>query len=163
MLHVIFVLLVLLYINVIEACFVSSLGSEALQIEINPGVTATIGDTNVELWCSYFKDSGDYIYYIDMEARNKTSEEYLQIAKFYQPELNREAILTGQYLTGRVSLTNPTDESNKAILTFNKIQCVDATDYNCSISYETNGTTRPIQTISTSITVTSKLFKYLKI
>jgi hypothetical protein len=33
--HVIFVLLVLLYINVIEAYFVSSLESEALQIEIN--------------------------------------------------------------------------------------------------------------------------------
>ena len=44
--HVIFVLLVLLYINVIEAYFVSSLGSEALQIKINTNVTATIGDTN---------------------------------------------------------------------------------------------------------------------
>jgi hypothetical protein len=56
MLHVIFVLLVLLYINVIEEYFVSSLGSEALQIKINTNVTATIGDTNVELWCSYIKD-----------------------------------------------------------------------------------------------------------
>ena len=156
MLHVIFVLLVLLYINVIEACFVSSLGSEALQIEINPGVTATIGNTNVELWCSYFKDSGDYIYFIEMKARNKTSEEYLEIAKFYQPELKREAILTGKYLTGRVSLTNPTDESNKAILTFNKIQCVDDTDYICSISYDTNGIIHTKYTSFTSITVTSK-------
>jgi hypothetical protein len=87
MLHVIFVLLVLLYINVIEAYFVSSLGSEALQIKINTNVTATIGDTNVELWCSYIKDGGDHIYYIKMEARNKSSEEYLQRATFYQPEL----------------------------------------------------------------------------
>ena len=87
MLHVIFVLLVLLYINVIEAYFVSSLGSEALQIKINTNVTATIGDTNVELWCSYIKDGGDYIYYIKMEARNKSSEEYLQRATFYPPEL----------------------------------------------------------------------------
>jgi hypothetical protein len=87
MLQVIFVLLVLLYINVIEAYFVSSLGSEALQIKINKNVTATIEDTNVELWCSYIKDGGDYIYYIKMEARNKTSEEYLQIATFYPPEL----------------------------------------------------------------------------
>jgi hypothetical protein len=87
MLHVIFVLLVLLYINIIEEYFVSSLGSEALQIKINTNVTATIGDTNVELWCSYIKDGGDHIYYIKMEARNKTSEEYLQKATFYQPEL----------------------------------------------------------------------------
>ena len=65
----------------------SSLGSEALQIKINTNVTATIGDTNVELWCSYIKDGGDYIYYIKMEARNETSEEYLLIATFYQPEL----------------------------------------------------------------------------
>ena len=76
-LHVIFVLLVLLYINVIEAYFVSSLGSEALQIKINTNVTATIGDTNVELWCSYTKDVGENFFYIKMEARNKTSEEYL--------------------------------------------------------------------------------------
>jgi hypothetical protein len=40
---------------------VSSLGSEALQIKINTNVAATIGDTNVELWCSYIKDGGDYI------------------------------------------------------------------------------------------------------
>jgi hypothetical protein len=58
MLHVIFVLLVFLYINVIEAYFVSSLGSEALQTKINTNVAATIGDTNVELWCSYIKDGG---------------------------------------------------------------------------------------------------------
>ena len=85
--HVIFVLLVLLYINVIEEYFVSSLGSEALQIQINTNVTATIGDRNVELWCSYIKDGEDYISNIKMKARNKTSEEYLQRATFYPPEL----------------------------------------------------------------------------
>jgi hypothetical protein len=91
---------------------VSSLGSEALQIKINTNVKATIGDTNVELWCSYIKDDGDHIHYIQMEARNKTSEEYLQIAIFYPPERNSDAVLTGKYLTGRVSLTNPSDESD---------------------------------------------------
>ena len=77
MLHVIFVLLVFLYINVIEAYFVSSLGSEALQTKINTNVAATIGDTNVELLGSYIKDGGEYIFYIKLKARNKTSEEYL--------------------------------------------------------------------------------------
>ena len=156
MLHVIVVLLVLSYINVIEAYVVSSLGSEALQIKINTNVAATIGDTHVELWCSYIKDGGDYIYYIKMEARNKTSEKYLQIASFY-PLSNREAELTVEYLTGRVSLTSPTDQSSKAILTFNKIQCVDDTDYICGISYDTNGIGGTTEyTSSTSITVTSK-------
>ena len=156
MLHVIFVLLVLLYINVIEAYCVSSLGSEALQIKINTNVTATIGDTNVELWCSYTKDVGENFFYIKMEARNKTSEETLQIATCYPPEFNREADMTGKYLTGRVSLTNPTNESRRAILTFNKIQCVDDTDYICSISYDTNGNVQKKYTSSTSITATSK-------
>ena len=156
MLHVIFVLLVLLYINVIEAYFVSSLGSEALQIEINTNVTAAIGDTNVELWCSYIKDGGDTIYYIKMEARNKTSEKYVHLATFYPPGNNKEAVLKGEYLTGRVSLTNPTDESSEAILTFNKIQCVDDTHYNCSISYDINGMNPTKYTNFTSITVTSK-------
>ena len=153
MLHVIFVLLVLLYINVIEEYVVSSLGSEALQIKINTNVTATIGDTNVELWCSYIKDGGDHIFYMNMQARNKTSEEYFQIVAFYPPESKSE--LTGEYLTGRVSLTNPTDESSKAILTFNKIQCVDDTDYICSITYR-NVIIHMKYTSSTSITVTSK-------
>ena len=151
MLHVIFVLLVLLYINVIEAYFVSSLGSEALQIKINTNVTATIGDTNVELWCSYTKDVGEYINYIKMEARNKSNEEYLQIARFYLLESNRAYILIGEYLTGRVSLTSPSDDSSKAILTFNKIQCVDDTDYRCVISYDRNGFSTMKYTSSSSI------------
>jgi hypothetical protein len=135
---------------------VSSLGSEALQIKINTNVTATIGDTNVELWCSYIKDDVDYIYHIKMEARNKTSEEYLQIATFYPPGIIHDAVLTGKYLTGRVYLTNPSDESDEAILTFNQIQCVDDTDYICSISYDTNGIIHKKQPISTNITVTRK-------
>ena len=155
-LHVIFVLLVLLYINVIEEYFVSSLGSEAIQIKINTNVTAIIGGTNVELWCSYIKDDGDHIHYIQMEARNKTSGEYLQIATFFPPDSKRQAILTGVYLTGRVSLTSPTDELSEAILTFNKIKCVDDTDYICSTSYDTNGPNDIKYTSSTNITVTSK-------
>jgi hypothetical protein len=135
---------------------VSSLGSEALQIKINTNVTATIGNTDVELWCSYMKDDDENIYYIKMDARNKTSDEYVQIARFY-PLSNREADLMVEYLTGRVSLTSPTDQSNKAILTFNKIQCVDDTDYICGISYDTNGVGGTTEyTSSTSITVTSK-------
>ena len=156
MLHVIFVLLVLLHINVIEAYFVSSLGSEALQIEINTNVTATIGDTNVKLRCSYIKDGGEHIFNIKMKARNKASGEYLMIATFYPAEYNIEAVLKGEYLTGRVSLTNPSDESSEAILTFNKIQCVDDTDYICNISYDRNGDTHTIFSSSTSIIVTSK-------
>ena len=50
----------------------SSLGSEALQIKINTNVKATIGDTNVELWCSYIKDDVDldYIYLEIKQVRN---------------------------------------------------------------------------------------------
>jgi hypothetical protein len=40
------------------------------------------------LWCSYIKDGIEKIFYIKIEARNKTSEEYLQIAAFYPPENN---------------------------------------------------------------------------
>jgi hypothetical protein len=98
-----------------------------------------------------------------MQARNKTSEENLQIATFYPLESNSEADLAVKYLTGRVFLTNPTNESSKATLTFNKIQCVDDTDYICVILHRTNIIIYTEYTSSTSITVTSKLFKYLKI
>jgi hypothetical protein len=135
---------------------VSSLGSKALQIKINTNVTATIGDSNVELWCSYIKDGGENLFYIQMEVKNKTSEGDLKIATFYPPGGNSEADLAGEYLTGRVSLTNPTDESRKAILTFNKIQCVDDNDYICSILYHINGNVKKKYSSYTSITVTSK-------
>jgi hypothetical protein len=71
MLHVIFVLLVFLYINVIEAYFVSSLGSEALQTKINTNVTDTIGDTHVELWCSYIKDGGSTFFILRWKLKIK--------------------------------------------------------------------------------------------
>jgi hypothetical protein len=32
-----------------------------------------------------------------MEARNKTSEEYVHLATFYPPERNGDAVLTGHY------------------------------------------------------------------
>jgi hypothetical protein len=135
---------------------VSSPGSEALQIQINTNVAATIGDTNVELWCSYIKDDGEYIHFINMEARNKTSEKNIHLATFFPPEIKRQAVLTAEYLTGRVNLTSPTEESSEAILTFNKIQCVDDTDYISSISYDTNGKAPTTHSSYTSITVTSK-------
>jgi hypothetical protein len=71
-----------------------------------------------------------------MEARNKASEKNIHLATFFPPERMNQAVLTAEYLTGRVNLTSPTEESSKAILTFNKIQCVDDTDYICIISYD---------------------------
>ena len=86
-----------------------------------------------------------------MEARNQTSEEYVHIARFYPLESNSDAVLKVEYLTGRVSLTNPTDESSKAILTFNKIQCVDDNEYICGITYESNEVTHNKYTSSTLV------------
>jgi hypothetical protein len=65
-------------------------------------------------------------------------------------------MLAAEYLTGRVNLTSPTEESSEAILTFNKIQCVDDTDYICIISYDRNGKPPTTHSSYTSITVTSK-------
>jgi hypothetical protein len=73
-----------------------------------------------------------------------TSDEYL----------SKSYILSTR--TACVSLTNHSDESDEAILTFNKIQCVDDTDYICGISYDTNGIIHKKQTISTNITVKRK-------
>jgi hypothetical protein len=67
-----------------------------------------------------------------------------------------QAVLAAEYLTGRVNLTSPTEESSEAILTFNKIQCVDDTEYICIISYDTNGNPPTTHSSYTSITVTSK-------
>ena len=58
--------------------------------------------------------------------------------------------------TADVSLTNPSGESDEAILTFNKIQCVDDNDYICSISYHINGNVKETYSSYTNITVTSK-------
>jgi hypothetical protein len=62
------------------------------------------------------------------------------------------------FIHQNLSLTNPSDESDEAILTCNQIQCVDGTDYICSISYDTNGIIHKKQPIS--INSNLSIYKY---
>jgi hypothetical protein len=81
---------------------VSSLGSEALQIKINTNVTATIGDTNVELWCSYIKDVGDYISNIKMYNNTSKTSITCNMSELHQRNLCLCLLLFGGRKRGAV-------------------------------------------------------------
>ncbi|VDI11395.1 Hypothetical predicted protein [Mytilus galloprovincialis] len=72
-------------------------------------------------------------------AFNKSSTTFEPIATYIQdktPLLNTQ----GQYLKGRVTLTPITQSSAKAVMTFDKLMCIDDTFYQCSAYYlDTSG------------------------
>ncbi|VDI55758.1 cell adhesion molecule 3 [Mytilus galloprovincialis] len=133
-------------------------GVNALQVSMNSDITAAIGDTDVELTCQFTTENDDFVNLIYLTARNKTTDSFYRIVTFYPPHRNKEASLStgGEYLSGRVSLTNPTSDTSAAIMSYkNPVQCEDDTDYRCDIHYDNNGELETMQSDPTTITITS--------
>ncbi|XP_076072775.1 uncharacterized protein LOC143044601 [Mytilus galloprovincialis] len=133
-------------------------GLNALQVNMNSDITAAIGDTDVELTCQFTTENDDFVNLIYLTARNKTTDSFYRIVTFYPPHRNKDASLStgGEYLTGRVSLTNPSDSLSVAIMSYkNPVQCEDDTDYRCDIHYDNNGQLNTMQSDPTTVTITS--------
>ncbi|CAC5399303.1 unnamed protein product [Mytilus coruscus] len=63
----------------------------------------------------------------------------------YNPDQTPNLTTNGQYLKGRVTLTPITQSSIKAVMTFNKLMCIDETFYKCQVVYQdSSGTHFPI-------------------
>lgn len=67
-------------------------------------------------------------------AFKKSSTTFEQIAT-YIPDKTPLLNTQGQYLKGRVTLTPITQSSTKAIMTFDKLMCIDDTFYQCRAYY----------------------------
>ncbi|CAC5394413.1 unnamed protein product [Mytilus coruscus] len=124
---------------------------------MNSHITAGIGDSDVELRCQFTTENDDFVNLIHLTARNKTTDSFYRIVTFYPPHRNKLPSLStsGQYLSGRVSLTNPTGSLNVAIMSYNSVQCEDDTDYGCDVYYDNNGQLNTMQSDPTTITITS--------
>lgn len=98
-----------------------------------------LGYNGTELECHYIQERLLEVLYVSFVTFNRSSNFFETIATYRQdttPQLNTQ----GQYLNGRVTLTPLTKLSAKAVMTFNKLMCIDDTFYRCRVIYfDTNG------------------------
>ncbi|CAG2232323.1 unnamed protein product [Mytilus edulis] len=108
-----------------------------VKVSINQNITGLIGNNNTSLTCVFIKEANKRLTGIEVIAKNKTEDfkDGKPIAIFVP---NKPAILHlyGQYLTGRVTLTNITSTSTNATLTFKELKCDDERDYLCKYTYK---------------------------
>lgn len=136
--------------------------SITVQIQATPS-EGILGPSSVQLRCSYTAVTGEFVTGVNIQA--KISGQYKNIAIFYTPSLPINATLTadGNYLTNRVTLTNPTAAlSTSALIQFSDIACEDENEYMCVVAYAgpTGSTTANsgIANISVKGKTTSNLF-----
>ncbi|XP_076105873.1 uncharacterized protein LOC143074208 [Mytilus galloprovincialis] len=108
----------------------------AVEISINQNITGLVGNNDTHLTCSFIKDIKIRVINVAIIAKNKNdvSPKKKQVAIF-QPD--KVAVLppSGDYLSGRVTLTNITKVSTTATLRFDNLQCEDEKDYMCILYY----------------------------
>ncbi|CAC5388060.1 unnamed protein product [Mytilus coruscus] len=100
---------------------------------INKGNKAgLLGDNGTETECSYTQENIILQLSESFMAFNKSSSTFETIAT-YIPDQTPLLNTKGQYLKGRVTLTTIIQLSTKAVMTFNKLMCIDGTFYKCRV------------------------------
>lgn len=106
-------------------------------VSINQNITGILGSTETQLTCSLFNESAIRILSVQIIAKNITEsfDDVKRPIAIFRPE--RAALLhpSGEYLSGRVTLTNITTASTNATITFHKLECTDEKDYMCEYYY----------------------------
>lgn len=116
-------------------------GVHTVSFEINGSKGGLLGENGTEIECSYTQKNIKQIYFVSFNAFNRKSRSFQEIA-IYSAGGNPELTPVGQYLKGRVTLTQLL---TKAVMTFNKLMCIDDTFYKCKMSYRNvNGTQEQI-------------------
>lgn len=113
-----------------------SLNILAVNISINQNITGIVCKNGTDLTCSFIKDNNQSFVNVAIIARNKNGI-FLKNEPVAIFPPNKVAILppSGDYLSGRVTLTNITKVSTNATMTFHNLQCGDETDYMCTFNY----------------------------
>ncbi|CAG2206803.1 unnamed protein product [Mytilus edulis] len=98
---------------------------------MNQNTTGLLGSNNTHLTCSFFLEKDEQILSVQFNAKNITEDfDDGYIIATFKPE---KAART--YLSDRVTLTNMTNTSTNATLTFNELKFTDEKDYKCKIFY----------------------------
>lgn len=108
------------------------------KVFITQNITGLIGNNDTQMTCSCISEAGEQISIVQIYGKNKTQEfddinKPIAIFIPYQPGKLHSS---GNYLKGRVTLTNITTMSTNATITFNELKCEDEKDYMCKCSYE---------------------------
>ncbi|XP_063416659.1 nectin-1-like [Mytilus trossulus] len=114
---------------------INGVESISVQIQATPS-EGILGQTTLQLRCSYTTVTGEIVTGVNIQA--KINGQFSNIAIFYTPNVPINATLTndGNYLSNRVTLTNPTDSlTNSAFIQFSQIECEDEKEYMCQVAY----------------------------
>ncbi|CAC5386238.1 unnamed protein product [Mytilus coruscus] len=103
---------------------------------MNQNITGLLGNTDTNLTCAFFIEKGEKIISVQIIVKNITEDfgDKNPIAIF-KPEEAAKVHTSGNYLLGRVTLTNITATSTNASMTFNELKCIDEKDYMCQLYY----------------------------
>lgn len=138
-------------------------GVHTIVVAIKESKTGLPAENGTEIECLYKLEDNSHVLIVFIEAFNRSSSIFNQIAT-YRPEKISRFPPTGQYLKERVTLTNITKSSKKAVLTFSKLMCIDDTVYKCQVKYVDSMSSfinQPSNNIS--ITVKGNIFNFIVI
>ncbi|XP_063439479.1 uncharacterized protein LOC134720850 [Mytilus trossulus] len=122
---------------------INGVESIGIQLQATPS-EGILGPTSVQLKCSFTTVTGEFVTGLNIKAKSKTDGQFKTIARFNTPTVPLNASLTpdGNYLTDRVTLTNPTSSLFFALIQFSELACEDETEYMCQVAYiGTSGST----------------------
>lgn len=95
-----------------------------------------LGNKDNHLTCSFILEKGEQIVSLLINAKNITEDfddKYPIV--IFKPVKAARLLRLGMYLFGRVTITNITNISTNATLTFNELKCTDEKNYMCKIFY----------------------------
>ncbi|XP_071176529.1 CD166 antigen-like [Mytilus edulis] len=107
----------------------------SVQLQATPS-EVILGLRSLQLICSYTTATGEFVTGVNIQA--KINGQFKSLALFYTPLVPLNATLTtdGNYLTNRVTLTNPTTTgTDYAVIQFSEIACEDEKEYMCQVPY----------------------------
>lgn len=109
-------------------------GTLSAKVSIDQNITGLVGNTDINLTCSFLLKKGEQILSVHIYAKNKTEIFYLKPIAIFEPDRGSRLYL-GEDLSGRVTLTNITLTSTNATMTFHMLKCTDEKDYICNLYY----------------------------
>lgn len=133
MLSIIFKFVTHLDMNLIRVYFYLT-GIHTFSVVMRGSEEGLLGSNGTEIKCSYTNENTSQILSVSFMAfKNNISFEQIAL---YNPNNLPKLTDQGQYLKGRVTLTTITESSTEAVLTFNKLMCIDDTFYQCKVIYQ---------------------------
>ncbi|CAC5385987.1 unnamed protein product [Mytilus coruscus] len=114
--------------------------SLSAKVSISQNITGLIGNNDISLTCSFINEPLEQIVRVQFFTKNKTDEfDLRKPTAIFELDKPAKLLLSGNYLNGRVTMTNITSTSTNATLTFHVLKCEDEKDYICQCYHVKEG------------------------